>query len=102
MPYLIGSLVGGMLGVYIMYCLWEWALFKRIANDPMIGKLASVVAAYLTAGILFGFMEHFDGSFEPSGLIVYLPGALITFVIAYRSALRVRRQIAEQAGNTFQ
>lgn len=101
MPYLIGTLTGGVLGVYIMYCLWEWALFKRVANDPMIGKLASVVAAYLSASTIYGLLKASGGPFVASGFVVYLPGAVIIGVIAYRSAQRVRRQIAEQTGDIF-
>ena len=52
---LLGQLVGGIVGVYIMAVIWEFFLFKRVMNDPAHGKLASAIAGYLTASVVYGF-----------------------------------------------
>ena len=41
---LLGQMVGGVIGVYIMAVLWESLLFKRVMDDPVKGKFTSAIA----------------------------------------------------------
>ena len=91
----MGELVGGIIGVFILYSIWEWALFQRIFDDPMKGKLTSVVAAYLTASILYGFGAANGGPFVLDGFIIYLLGAMVISVYAWRRASKLREQASE-------
>ncbi|MBS3927659.1 MAG: hypothetical protein KGZ65_03590 [Sphingomonadales bacterium] len=95
MAALLGMLVGGTFGVFILYAIWEWALFMRIFDDPMRGKLASVAAAYLSAVIIYGFGSANGGPWNPGGILIYLPGALIVFVYTWRRATKLRENSLE-------
>lgn len=95
MAALLGMLVGGTLGVFILYVIWEWALFMRIFDDPMRGKLVSVAAAYFSAVVIYGFGAANGGPWNPGGVIIYLPGALIIFVYAWRRATKLREKSVE-------
>ena len=90
MAALFGFLVGGVLGVYLLHALWEFVLFKRVFNDPVAGKLASVLFAYLTASLLYGFGSADGGPFNPLGFVVYLLPALVVGVLAYRRGVKIR------------
>ncbi len=92
----MGELIGGIVGVYILHVVWEFLLFKRVFDDPVKGKLASVFAAYLTASIVFGFASANGGPFQPVGFIVYLLGAIVVGVLAYRRGLTVRKSMVDQ------
>jgi hypothetical protein len=95
MAAILGSVVGGTLAVFILYAVWEWVLFMRIFDDPIKGKLASVAAAYLSAALVYGFGSANGGPWSPTGFLIYLPGALIVFVYAWRRATRLTEQPKE-------
>lgn len=87
---IIGALIGGFLAIYVLAMLWEWALFKRITDDPVVGKLSSVAAAWITGGVLGGFGLGSTESFFWPAFAIYLIPALIVGVIFYRRGLKIR------------
>jgi hypothetical protein len=90
---LIGMLIGGTIGVYLLYAIWEFALFKRVMDDPVAGKLSAVGAAYFTAGVLGGFGMADGGPFAWNAFAIYLIPALIVGAFAHQrgSNLRVEK-----------
>lgn len=98
----MGQFVGGVVGVFFLYVIWEWALFKRVANDPVTGKLSSVAAAYATAVVVYGFSSANGGQWQPAGLLIYLPGALIVAVYGYNRGMKLRENPAGTDAETFQ
>ena len=98
----MGEFVGGVIGVYLLYAIWEWALFKRVADDPVTGKLGSVAAAYATAVIAYGFGSANGGPWQPTGLLIYLPGALIVAVYGYNRGMKLRDRPDGTEADTFE
>lgn len=86
----MGEIIGGTLAVFVFHAVWEFLLFKRICNDPLVGKLGSVFCAYLTATAAYGFGAANGGPWTPTGLIVYAPGAVLVGVFAGVRGLKLR------------
>lgn len=99
MAYLLGGLVGGLIAIYLLSVLWEWALFKRVMDDPVAGKLSSVMAAWITAGILGGLGGANGGPFYWAAFAVYLVPAGVVAAFGYRRGLQIREEVeAEHEG----
>ena len=90
MEYSIGQLVGGTFAVFLLYFIWEWALFMRIMDDPMRGKLLSVLAAYFTASTVYGFGAANGGPYILDGFAIYLVGGLIVSIYAWNRANKLK------------
>lgn len=73
----LGALTGGIIGVWLFAMIWEWALFKRVMNDPVMGKGLSVACSYLTASTVYGFASARGAAFNPAGFLIYLPGLFV-------------------------
>jgi hypothetical protein len=72
---LIGLTVGGMIAVYFVASLLEWAIFKRVVDTAPVGITLSVVAAVALAVVLYGFGNADGGPWNP------LPGG-VTYIVA--------------------
>ncbi len=90
----MGQIIGGALLIYLLSKLIEWALIKRIMNDPIAGGFVSVGIAYVLAVIIYGFGSANGGPWNSSGLLAYVPGAVAVAII--RIVMRKRR-IDQQA-----
>jgi len=90
---LLAQFGGGVLGVYMMAVLWEFFVFKRIMDDPVKGKLASVIAGYLTAATIAGLALAGDGPFRFGGFLTYLFGAAVVGFFGVRRGLRLRDRL---------
>jgi hypothetical protein len=100
MAALLGAFVGGLFIVYVFQLLWEFALFKRVLDDPVKGKIGSTAAAYVTICIIFGFLTARGGPFVPNGFLIYLPPAIVIGAIgAWRGF--VLRGRAERLDDIF-
>lgn len=93
--YLVGQLIGGFLAVYLFQWFWEFAVFKRVLDDPVRGKLSSAVGAYLTVSILSGFGGADGGPYWWPAFILYLFPALLVGALAYRRGLALRGEGGE-------
>lgn len=100
---LLGQLAGGTFAVFLLYALWEFLLFKRIIDDPVKGKFGAVIAAYLTASLLYGLLGANGRAFNPSGFGFYLFGAAIVGFFAVKRGMRLRDEPGrdEQIEETF-
>ncbi len=92
----IGGLVGGLLLITILALALEWAIFKRLFDDPVKGKLSSVFAAWLLAGLIAGFGMAEGGQFETMAFLVYLLPAIIIGIWFYKKGDDLRETIAIQ------
>ena len=92
----MGSIIGGLIAILMLSMLWEWALFKRVMDDPVKGKLSSVAAAWLTAGTLAGFGMADGGPFFTTAYLIYLLPALIIGGWAFYSGMKARERIEEE------
>ena len=102
MAYLLGTIIGGTIGIYLLAALWEWAVIKRTVDDPLTGKLASAGLAYLTGATLGGFGGADGGPFFWGAFLQYLIPALIVGGFAYRRGLKLRNESEAQNVETFE
>lgn len=94
---MMAQLLGGVFGVFVLYSIWEWAFFMRIFNDPLKGKLSSVLAAYLTASTIYGFASANGGRFVADGFFIYLLGAFVVSIYAWRRAEKLKDASGDEA-----
>jgi hypothetical protein len=102
---LLGQLTGGFVAILALAFLWEKLLFQRVLDDPVAGKLSSVIAAWVSAGILAGFGSADGGPFVWSAGLVFLIPALIVAAMAYRRGKAIRertQQAAESQASVFE
>lgn len=92
----IGMTIGGMIAVYFLASLLEWAIFKRVANAAPVGITLSVVAAVALAVVLYGFGNADGGPWNPlpGGVAYILAGGIVW---ALKLASYRRRASAAQA-----
>jgi hypothetical protein len=86
-----GFVVVGIGGTYILTFIWEWALFHRILDDPAIGALASVGAAFSTSVVIMFLM----GALTGIGFLLTMFGAMLLAAYLYQKGLRSRARMAE-------
>ncbi|WP_292927476.1 hypothetical protein [Novosphingobium sp. PASSN1] len=89
----ISSLVGGIVGIYVLQQILEWLIFKRIFNDPLKGKVGSTLAAYFCASIIYGFTTARGGPWRPDGFFLYFLGMLVVGFFATKRGLKLRDTI---------
>ncbi|WP_395327394.1 hypothetical protein WBP06_10950 [Novosphingobium sp. BL-8H] len=90
MVWLLASMAGGLLGIYLMQGIWEFVLFKRVLDDPVKGKIGSSIAGYLSTCISYGFTDPDGSSFAASGFLIYLLPGILVGLYEYRRGLRLR------------
>lgn len=76
----IAMTAGGMIAVYFVASLLEWAIFKRVVDTAPVGITLSVVAAVAVAIVLYGFANSdADESFNPlpGGIAYVVAGAIV-------------------------
>ncbi|MCC6940334.1 MAG: hypothetical protein IT551_01800 [Novosphingobium sp.] len=102
MAGLIGTLVGATLGIYLLASLWEWLLFKRILDDPLKGKVLSVVTAYISGSFIAGFGMADGGQYFWGAFLLYLVPAIIVGALSVRRGKALRVQVTDtEIQNTF-
>lgn len=100
---MVGWTLGGLLQIYLFQMLWEFTIFKRVMDDPVGGKLGSTIAAYFTAGLLYGVPRTIAGPFEFTGFLLYLPSALIIGYFAVRRGVKIgdQQSAGDELHDTF-
>lgn len=85
-----GHILGALFVLWILAMLWEGLLIKHLTHDPVIGKLSSAVAAWLTA-LLIRIWGGIDlpGAFGDFNLIA----AAILCGIGLWEGIRLREKI---------
>ena len=71
--------LGGMIPVYLLSKLFEWAIFKRVVDLPELGKALSVGFAVMTAIAVYGFGNADGGPWNPfpGGISYIISGAIV-------------------------
>jgi hypothetical protein len=95
MAYIIGQIVGGVFGVFLLYALLESAIFKRVFDDPIKGKMGSVVAAYLMGSTLAGVGGADGGPFYWGAFSDYAAPAIIVGAYAFWQGKRLREALTK-------
>lgn len=89
-PYaaMFGQAIGGLLAIAGLSLLAEWALFKRVMDDPAAGKAASVFAAWVIAMLVY------STSYAPNGggYAAYTFAAIVVAAFKVRKGLRLRAE----------
>ncbi len=84
----------GFLGVAFFSYFFEWAIFMRVMDDPVRGKVASLVAA-LAVGILLSLM-----SANPAfGVVSSFICAAILLPYKIWRGMKVREHNADESGD---
>jgi hypothetical protein len=92
-----GMLVGGLMIVFLMSVLLEWAIFKRVVDTAPVGITLSVVSAMIIAFILYGFGNADGGPWNPiPGGVAYIIAGVIVLPLRL---LGYRRRAAAAAND---
>lgn len=88
-----GMLTGAILAILVLSMLFEWALFKRVMDDPVYGKGASVFAAWVAAIGVYAMSDY------PSayGYMCYTAAAIFIAPFKFRRGMRLRDEQEEPA-----
>ena len=83
-------IAAGLFLLWVISLFWEGLVFKRLTGDPLVGKLSSASAAWITA-LLIGAMTGFavPGVIQDFGI----PALLLLLILACWSGLRMRALI---------
>jgi hypothetical protein len=101
MPYLVGQLVGAFIAVWLFSRLIEWAVLKRFLNNPVFGKVGSVLAALLVIEVIYYFTSYSPfNSVYPTGAASYAFAALVWAVFGYAKGAKLRDENWEDAPST--
>lgn len=95
------TVIGGCLGIYFFSLFFEWAVTKRIFNDPVTGKLASVAITAPLLAVAYGFNTSPAGGWDPSGILIYGIGAGVIAPVKYIQGIRARARIESDIADTF-
>jgi len=99
MAVLIGSFIGAMLCIYLVATLVEWAVLKRVLDDPVQGKVGAVVIALAIAEAAYWYAGR-GSAFYPIGAGMYALAALIEAGLAYFRGLKSRERILNAPADT--
>jgi uncharacterized membrane protein len=89
--FMIG-LVFGCAFVFFLYGVIDRLVFSKLLDDPVKGKLASIVVAWLIAGTLLALVspQQTAGSLLAPYIVFIVPAVLIG-IYAYRRGLAIRK-----------
>ncbi|TFI56305.1 hypothetical protein E2493_20865 [Sphingomonas parva] len=89
----IGMFLGALVAVFVLAFLWEKILLQRILDDPVKGKVGSVIAAWLTASAVWWFSTAGQSAYSVRGLVAYAVAAALLGVLAFHRGARLREEI---------
>jgi hypothetical protein len=82
----MGQIIGAVLAILLISMALEWVLVSRIMDDPVHGKIVSILSAWIVAGGLYAYSGHQPGT----GFMLYGIGALIVMPFAIWRGLKLR------------
>lgn len=86
----MGTIVGCTLGIWLFSFLFEWLIFKRVCDDPVTGKVGSVIAAFVFAVVVVSITSPYG---IDTYYIGYVIGACVVGAFAHRAGVRLREQL---------
>ena len=95
MAAIIGMVIGAAIVLRLFSLLFEWAIFKRVMDDPLAGKVTSLFAAWVLVTLILA-----SGAVLMRGgaILIFGATALMLLPFAMRSGFKVRRRIADEHG----
>jgi hypothetical protein len=100
MAYILGQIVGGVFAILLLNALLEWAIFKRVFDDPIKGKVGSVAAAYLMGSTLAGFGGADGGPYYWGAFSDYAAPAIIVGAYAFWRGKHLREALTKGEAQT--
>jgi hypothetical protein len=93
MAVIIGLFIGAAIVLHLLSALFEWALFKRVMDDPVAGKATSLFAAWVLVSLLIA-----SGALilRTSAILVFGLTALILLPFWMRSGFKARQRMREK------
>lgn len=86
----IGQMIGGFIAVLLLSMIWEKLVFQKIMDDPVKGKVWSVVAGWVTAGAIAGFGMANGGPYRWFAFVIYAFPAILLGALAWRRGVKLR------------
>ena len=91
MAYYGGSMIGALLAMMVLSFILEWALFKRVMDDPVAGKVGSLIFALVLASIIF----MLNGNPNTAALLFYGAAALLLLPCKIWRGMGTRARLEE-------
>lgn len=88
-----GMLIGAVIAILVLSMLFEWALFKRVMDDPVYGKGSSVFAAWVAAVGLYSLSDYPNAY----GYMCYTAAAIFIAPFKFRRGMRLRAEQEDPA-----
>lgn len=102
MAGLIGMVIGGVILLMILSLGIEKFIVQNIVDDPLFGKIASLVAAWLIAGTIGGFGFANGLGFVWGAYLLYGIAGIVLLPFAIYGGYRIRRTQHDDIGETFE
>ena len=99
--FFLAEALGGSLAILLLSWLVEWAVCKRVMDNQCNGIVASIIAAWIIASILYGFGSSNGGSWSPTGFLLYGIGAVIVFA-ARLTRYHLKKDSGEDLADVFE
>lgn len=100
MSAVIGSVIGGMLVIYLLSKLLEWVLLKRIMRSYCSMIYLSSAVVFSTICIAWYIKRNEVYAFQPALLVAYFMAALILPYIRRFFYKRKAKKLLEAASST--
>lgn len=76
--------------IYLVALIAEWALWKRVLDNPVLGKVLSAATGYIVAVVIIGFTSAPRGSWNPMAFAYCMVGGVIVGVFFYMRGVKIR------------
>ncbi len=98
MVYYIATLAGCLMAVLAMSWLSEKLVWQRVCDDPLAGKMLSVLSGWFLVSALAGWGYANGGPYYWGAFIQYaIPTPIVAF-FAYRRGMALREAAHEDQG----
>ena len=90
-PVLVIISLVALLVMWTASTFYEWLIFQRVFDDPVKGKLASVVTALVTMTVSYDWVSG-NGAFDFGALKIMAVPAIIVGLSGLYRGLKLRRK----------
>jgi hypothetical protein len=79
--------------IWILSMFAEWALWKRVLDNPVTGKVLSALTGYLITVVIVGFTTRAPGAgWNPEAFVYCMVGGVITGVFFYWRGQKIQNE----------
>lgn len=98
MIYDLATLAGSLGAVLVMSWLSEKLVWQRVCNDPLAGKMLSVLSGWFIASALAGWGYANGGPYYWGAFLQYAIPTPLVALLAYRRGMTLREAAREDQG----